>query len=271
LAHRLGGAVANGYPAGQTHWQAALAPFLGGNLLSDYQFTGVLTAPVAPLSLAALAGWTSRMVYPLGWAGIALVAWRVYVWRMEHLSSAIERVVLASLILQAMLFGVMRIPAEPQYFFGAFVVQALLPWLALEAVRPRTLGSLLLAVYGGAVCFVTIHGMISIHRHGYAGAPATIKLADQVEVARALNRYSDESPLTDVAMYREYPQALRALRLLLPPTPRMAQADGHRLLIRAAPGPSGRIEVVEQEGEAAPLNASMVDVTPLPEGWQPTE
>jgi hypothetical protein len=276
LAHRLGGAVAAGYPAGVAHGQAALAPFLGGNLLSDYKFTGAVTTSEAAFSFATMAGWLSRIVYPLGWAGIGLTAWRAFAARRTATAEAgvetragVERIILTTLALQAVLFGVMRVPAEPQYFFGSFVVQALLPWLAVEALRPRVFGICLTAVYGGAVCFVTFYGMISIHRHGYATQPPLITLANQVEVARGLNRFSDPSVVTDAAMYQQYPQALRALRLLLPPEPGLERAAGRRLWIRATPGSLGRVELVQlPDGEAAP-GATPMEVTPLPAGWQP--
>ena len=280
LAHRLGGAVAAGYPTAESHWRTALAPFLGGNLLSDYKFTGAVTAPESSNSLTSIAGWVSRLIYPLAWAGIALAARNAITPRLSptgdssaETRTSVERILLTALTLQAVLFGVMRIPPEPQYFFGSFVVQALLPWLALDAMRPRLAGRLLSVAYAGAVCFVTLHGMMSIHRHGYGTQPPWITLGNQVKVARELNRYSDAAAITDAPMYQAYPQALRALRLLLPPEPGTVQSASHRLFIRASTAPSaprGQIELVEEPaGAPPPPEGSSIDLTPLPAGWQP--
>jgi hypothetical protein len=279
VAGRLGGAIESGYPRGASRWAAALAPLLGGNLLSDYRFTGTLVAPGAFPALTVVAATLSRLVYPLAWLGIGVVAWRQL--RPEASSAAMHhdpralrqtvgRLLLITLALQALIFGLMRVPSEPQYFFGTFPVHVLLPWLALTAIPWRKTAAALVGTYAAAVAYLTFDGMLSIHRHGYQSMPPWPTLSNQVEIARALNQFSDRSASTDVPLYRIYPQALRALRLLIPNQADQPSRASGKLFIREFRdhGASrGRLELVETD--APPANAAPVDLTPLPKGWHP--
>jgi hypothetical protein len=86
-------------------------------------------------------------------------------------------------------------------------------------------------------------------------------LGNQVEVARALNRYSDASAMTTVSTYQNYPQALSTLRLLLPPEPGMVQTHSGRLLIRYRTeegATDGWIELVEASTAEMPSDARPV-------------
>jgi hypothetical protein len=60
------------YPGTGSRWASALAPFLGGNLLAG------VAAVREPWSepLLTLALWSSRVIYPLTWLGIALAVRR---------------------------------------------------------------------------------------------------------------------------------------------------------------------------------------------------
>ena len=197
--------------------------------------------------------WATRIIYPLAWLGIVVTAVGILTQRAsepenpeDRVRIGIGKVVLATLVLQALLFGLMRVPSEPQYFFGTFVVQALLPWFALEFLRPRRLSALFGMTYGAAVWFVTLQGMIAIHGHGCITEPPWITLGSQVKAARVLQGSADATASTALVLCQQYPQALRALRLLLPPETAHL-ADGP-LLIRASSNPSaprGAIEVVE--------------------------
>ncbi len=276
LIGRLGGAVREGYPAGQSHWQAALAPFLGGNLMSDYKFSGAVTVASRSI-LSKVATELSRLVYPLAWVGIALLAKRALSGALSKRDleprESVARIVLVSLVFQALLFGLMRVPAEPQYFFGSFVIQALLPWFALEALRSliEPLGLALTAAYGAAVGFVTLHGAWSIHNQGYGTDPIWLTLGNQAEVVRRLSASREIEAVTDVPMLQLHPHSLRALRLLIPPAA-AAHPHGHWWL-RTSPDPAaprGHIEAVELTGSTtAPAGTTPLDLTPLPAGWQP--
>jgi hypothetical protein len=300
LGQRIGGAVRTGYPAGASHAQAALAPLLGGNLLSDHEFTGFVTLLEPWAGFTTCAMWATRVVFLLAWVGVALGArrafarptgevalgeklggphglhgpkWTSWTESAERIRGAVAKIVIAALVFQALLFGLMRVPAEPQYFFGSFAVQATLVLFALAELRPVWLSRLLGTVYGAAVCFVTLHGMASIHERGYATEPPWIPLASQVEAVRVLNQHPDATAVTTVSLYQQYPQALRALRLLLPASPSNTQGSGGQWLIRYATNgsaPRGAIEVVPiPPGMPLPQDARPIDLSPLPEGWQP--
>ena len=137
-------------------------------------------------------------------------------------------VALIALGLQALLFGLMRIPSAPQYFFGTFVLHVVVAWLAVSALRPWRIGACLGALYAAGCLVLTIEAAWSIHEHGYE-RPLWPTLANSVSVARQLNRFTDSTAFTDVAVYQKSPQALRTQRLLLPPTQgqRRIPSTGH--------------------------------------------
>lgn len=271
LVERLGGAVRSGYPAGQTRGLALLAPLLGGTLFSDAGFGGNVVPAAHRPPFWPVVSLVARLVYPLAWCGVAVaagLALRRIAGAESVVRIVIARVALATLLMQALIFGLMRVPAEPQYFFGTFAVHALLPWLAVDGLFWKTLGRWLGLAYGLAVTALTLGGSIVIHRHGYAAEPPRVTLANQLEIARSLNAFSDTSALTDVALYQRYPQALRALRLLLPPRPDGPRPAQGKLVIRTAPGTS-RVELLDAPADAMPSGLVPLDLTPLPKGWQP--
>ena len=96
-----------------------------------------------------------------------------------------------------------------------------------------------------------------------------------MQVARELNRYTDETVLTDVQLFKSHPQSIRSLRLLMPPKPGETPTTSGRLMIRHTSGPTGtdsRIELIELEpGTPPPFEADVLDVTPLPRDWQPAK
>lgn len=274
LAQRLGGAVQHGYPAGQPHQLAMLAPLGGGTLFSESQFGGEVVPAGHLPKFWPLASFVSRLIYPLAWGGIVVAA--VGAFRRSEVLAEVSadirkticQVVLATLLLQGLLFGLMRVPAEPQYFFGTFAVHALLPWLLVDVLRWRRLGLALGAAYGVAAIALTLGGMVAIHRHGYAENPPRVALEKQVAIARALNTYSATTALTDVALYQRFPQALRSLRLLVSPGHAGPRPANGELVIRNVPGTPG-IELLEIPRAEIPPGLTPLDVSPLPKNWAP--
>jgi hypothetical protein len=168
---------------------------------------------------------------------------------------------LAALGLQALLFGAMRIPAAPQYFFGTFPLHVLAAWLAVEALRKWRLGAALGGLYAVGCTFLTLEAAFSIHHYGFE-KPLWPTLATSVGIARELNRYADTTALTDSAVYQKSPQALRALRLLLP-----SPKD-------ILPSASGRLQIANTVTEIAPgatppAGSQPIEITPLPKDWVP--
>jgi hypothetical protein len=241
-------------------------------------------------ALDRVAVYGSLIVYPLIWLGIVVAGVRlVQRWRgaddgepddpadptLRATRRTISGILLAGLVIQVLLYGALRMPALPQYFFGTLPIHVLFAWIAVDFLHRFRLGWPAVAVYGLSVAYITIASTIYIHRVGYYRHTYRPSLRSQVEVARALNRYSDSSVMTDVVLFQSHPQAIRALRLLMPPDPAKPQAASRRLLIRHTTGPSGTdsgIELVEAPpGVELDPSFQALDVTPLPPEWQPAK
>lgn len=257
--HNLSGSVGHGYPNGASRAVCALAPLFGGNLIGSQQIAGqVHTVPF--LLSAMLIGLFA--IFPLAWCGIAIAAQR---WHSPKKPREIVGLVaVAGLVLQAVLFGAMRIPAGPQYFFGTFALHAVLVWLAVDELRTYRLGAILGTTFGVCSALATLGLAVIVHRDGYDAALGWPTLKSQVAVARELNAFDDPRARTDVKLFQQYPQALRTLRLLIPPS-QSQRTSGRLFITRTRPGSA---EVVLRQRDAA--GGEAIDVTPLPKGWQPT-
>jgi len=165
----------------------------------------------------------------------------------------------------------MRIPPLPQYFFGTFALHAVMAWFAVDALRRWRAGALAGVIYGAGCAVLTVSAMFVIHARGFE-RPRWPTLGNSVAIARELNRFTDTTVQTDVALLQKNPQILRALRLLLPPEPGAAQRESGRLLITVSEPelPNGKIQLIELSSDAAPpTNSQTLDVTPLPKNWVP--
>jgi hypothetical protein len=283
LAARLSGSVQKGYPGGGSHWISALAPLLGGRLLCGADYLEKLARPGAPEWLHTAAAFCATLFYPLAWAGILFAgrtAWQVFQRRKtasaDNASAdpreAVAIVVFIALGLQALLFGLMRIPAAPQYFFGTFVLHVVVAWLAVNALRPRRIGIFLGALYATGCATLTLEAALSIHEHGYE-RPLWPTLANSVSVVRQFDRFGVATVFTTVAVYQKSPQALRTLRLLLPPDPGAPLDIRHQPFVTRASGNEtkpGEAIVLELPSISLPPRGSQeIEVTPLPEDWVP--
>ena len=285
LFARFSGSVERGYPGGASRTMSALAPLLGGRLLCGADYLESLARPAAFPALQAAAQWSARLIYPLIWLGIALSAgraWRMICevrrargsWENIPFRDRVSAVALAGLIGQALLCGLMRIPALPQYFFGTFVLHALMAWFAVEALSRWRAGVLPGVLYAAGGAVLTMSAMLVIHDHGFE-KPRWPTLGNDVEVVRELNRFTDTTVQTDVTVLQKNPQILRTLRLLLPPAPGAAQTENGWLCIDyRGMSPAGRIQlswlqVVPGESYHPLPRHEPLDVTPLPKNWVP--
>lgn len=263
LLARLSGSVQKGYPGGGSHGLSALAPFLGGRLLSGADYLQNLARLGAPAWLHAIAQDGALLVYPLAWLGIGAAAWEA--WRRNSREPSARQgvllVLLAGLLFQAALFGAMRIPAAPQYYFGTFALHALAVLFGVDALRKWRVGSVLGAFYFFGATFLTVEAAISIHQHGFE-RPQWPTLSQSVHIARDLNRFPDTTARTNNPVYRKAPQALRTLRLLLPPDAATGAEASERLFIT---------DVLTQlpPGAEPPTGSQVIDTTPLPKDWVP--
>jgi hypothetical protein len=278
LFARLGGSMHKGYPGGGTHLASMLAPLLGGHLLSGADYLENLARPSLPEWLHAGAQVCALLVYPLEWLGIGVAAHAV--WRAVRRGGpfsptareAFLFVLLTGLGLQAMLFGAMRIPAAPQYFFGTFALHAVAAMCGAGALRKWGPAGMVGALYAAGAVLLTVEATMSIHLHGYE-FPLWPTLSSSVRVARDLNRFSDPSALNEVAVYQRAPQALRTLRLLLPPAPGTVPERSGRLLVKNTlwkTGKPGETTLVEVAPNALPAEGrATIDITALPKDWVP--
>lgn len=269
--------------------QAFGSPLLSGALFSGKRFAEQDSRLSDPPGLVLAAKLGSLVAFPLIVFGISvtLATWLV---RRRHppgnddLDDATDPTVgaarrgifgiaLAGFACQVLLYGAMRIPPEPQYFFGSFVLHVMLASATIHVLRRAHLDWPMIAIYAFSGGFITIASLIHIHRTGYDRAFPRPSLANQVQVARELNQYADPVVVTDVDQYKAHPQGIRTLRLLVTPDSAEPQAPGKRLMIRYRSGPSGAdaaIELVEiPPGVDAGPRFAPLDVTPLPPNWQP--
>jgi hypothetical protein len=260
-------------------------PLLGGTILGGQTYAERDSRLVERPQLVRVAQMASMLSYALVWVGI--VAMIVRLCRRGHdpddedqhdpalakTQRTIFTIALAGLVLQMLLYGLMRMPALPQYFFGTLILHVLFAWVGVEALRRVRLNWVAVVLYGAGCAYITLASAEYIHRVGYARNTYRPSLADQVQVARELNRYTDETVLTDVQLFKSHPQSIRCLRLLMPPTPGEPQTTSGRLMIRHTSGPTGndsRIELTElPPGTPRPFDTEDVDVTPLPPDWHP--
>ncbi len=280
VAQRFGGAVATGYPSGVAPRVAILAPFLGGKLL------GAPADAYAPHGPDAWMQMLTTIIYPLCWAGIALCAWHAWrLWKrraqpavknentpdaMRRSRQALAAVTLATVAMQGLLFAAMRVPSGAQYFFGTFAAHVALAWLAVEALPWIWLRGAVTAAYGFAGAWLSLHSMWTAHRDGCPVEPMQPTLGQQAELARTLSRYDSPTVFSEVPHLQNYPQGVRSLMLLVPPSSR---EKGARILVSASTATGakrGDFSLRElAETEPLPESAKPVVITPLPELWYP--
>lgn len=260
FVHNLSGSVKHGYPNGASRAVCALAPLLGGNLIGSPQIAAqVRTVP--DLVRVTLLGLFA--IYPLAWFG-CVVAARGF-GSLKKPREIVAGVAFSGLVLQAALFGAMRIPSGPQYFFGTFALHAVLAWLAVDELRAYRLGHILGATFGVCAAITTLGLAAVVHRDGFDPELGWPTLKSQAAVARELNAFADTRVLTDVKLLQQYPQSLRTLRLLISPKSNQSQRASGRLFITNPRPGSGEVVLRQRDGGSG----ESIDVTPLPKGWQP--
>ena len=200
---------------------------------------------------------------------------------LDAARAAVGGIALFGVAMQMLMAGLTRVPAEPQYFFGTFVLHALLAWLAVDALARVRLSHAAVLAYGLSAAAVTLGTMRHYYRPPAASAaavapvPATAMptLGDSVAVVEALRRYPARVPaVTDIDFYHRFPQTLRTLRLLVPPAGGTSGETPRPLVIRLRAGPDAagpRVEVIEAASASdIPAGARRINVAPLPAGWR---
>lgn len=276
---RLTHGTATTYPGTGSRLESLLAPFFGGNLLNGYDYVHTMARPPGPDWLVFAASWGARLVYVLAWLGIGAA-----LWQMPRILRAIRKqpatisardaalaVGTGGILLQAAIFGALRIPLGPQYYFGTFALHALLAWLGVDLLRKVRLGTAASLLFGVSCAYVTLGIGRAMHYDGL-NAPAWPTMRNAVNLTRALNAYEDTIAYTDVKFFQTYPQPLRTVRLLIPPAPNAALRKSNGLLITYLEkdgAKTGEMIVKELNGAKPPAGAEVMDITPLPRDWIP--
>jgi hypothetical protein len=298
------------YPGGK--WEISmLAPFMGGNLLNGYDHSTMLaTSPVstpgdpaqifaqAPWLLVAM--WVTRLVYPFIWLGIIVAVARApRIWRGWRAKTAglpiadqIATIALGGLVFQFLLYTATRIPLGPQYYFGTFALHAFFAWLGVAFIHRWLAGKIAAIAFVAASAVVTVCNLHHSH-YGLDERPHWPSMADCERLVHDLNGYSDEMayimaddpkkanrtadghvalPDSGLTFLYRFPQSLRTMRLLLPPTPGVPQKFSGRLLLTYAEKdghPTGRMILTEFTGPTPPPQAQTIPISPLPKDWIP--
>jgi hypothetical protein len=236
-----------------------LFPFLGGRVLSAQRiediFGGAWLAHDTGAwgRLAGLAGTVSLLAFALVWAGVgvAIVTVRDGLRSPPDEPHRVrgEAALLALLILlgQVLLDGLTAKSGFTHYFNATWIAFALLAWLAVDALRAPRLRALVAAVLAASTLTVSLYLLVRIHRGGPARLPYGATLANQIEVARELNRYGPGTSVrVEVINVLRFPIALAVLRALSPvPDPRLPPAT-LRLVYATDDPVDGRIRLVQQ-------------------------
>jgi hypothetical protein len=234
-----------------------LFPFLGGRILSAQRIEDIFGAEWLShdagvwARLAALAGMLSLLAFALVWAGmgVAVVTAREGLGPPSADTGRVrgEAALLALLIFlgQVLLDGLTAKAGFTHYFNATWIVFALLAWIAVDALRTPRLRAAATAVLAASTLTVSLYLLVRIHHGGPARLPYGATLANQLEVARELNRYGPGTKVrVEVINVLRFPIALAVLRALSPvPDPPLPTATLR--LVYATDDPfDGRIRLV---------------------------
>jgi hypothetical protein len=272
-----------------------LAPFMGGNLFNGYDHS---VMAVTPWLKAAM--WTTYLVYLFIWLGIILVVMRApRIWRGWRAKATglpvvdqVGTVLLGGLVFQFLLYTAARIPLGPQYYFGTYALHAFFAWQGMAFLHRWLAGKIAAGAFIAASAVVTVCNLLHGH-YDLQREPHWPSMADCERLARDLNSYSDEQayiiaeppkdqkktgdphldiPKSGLSFIYRFPQALRTMRLLVPPSPGQPQKHSGRLLLTYEEKDgrrTGQMIVTEFTGPNPPPDAQPMEITPLPKDWVP--
>jgi len=236
-----------------------LFPFLGGRILSAQHIGDIFGEQWLShgagswIRLVGVAGAASLLAFPLVWAGMGVAQVTV---RGGPGGSATgparvrgDAAMLALLVVlgQVLLNGVTAKSGFTHYFNATWIAFALLAWLTVDALGVSLLRGLVAGVLAISTLTVALCLLIRIHHSGPSRVPYGATLANQIDVARALNRYGPGTTVrTDVINVLRFPFALGVLRTLYPALEPPLPPAQLRLGYVTADPLDGRIRLVEQ-------------------------
>ena len=235
-----------------------LFPLLGGRILSAQRIEDIFGADwlahdtSAWGRLAGFAGAVSLLAFALVWVGIvvaALTARRGLQGPIDDARRVRGEAALLALLMvlgQAVLDGLTAKSGFTHYFNATWIAYALLAWLAVDALRVPRLRAVVTAVLAASTLTVSLYLLVRIHHGGPSRLPYGATLANQLEVARELNRYGPGSTVrVEVINVLRFPFALGVLRALSPVADPPLPAAKLRLVYETDSPVDGRIRLVD--------------------------
>ena len=163
-------------------------------------------------------------------------------------------------LVQTLFDGLEHVSLYPHYYNTTWIIYVLFAWLAFSAL-PRWFGSRNIAarmtvpIYAASLLFVELIVAWQIaHNGGSKGDNYGAVLSNQVDVVRAIDRFSDVSPIdVQVSYWQTRPDTLRILRqLVTPPIDRPAtQLPIGRLVVRFRDAFPGDARVVVENRQVS--------------------
>lgn len=207
--------------SGQSPWQGWIFPLSGGRLFSAWGLDYFFGAGWNQGALLRLAAAISVLAVPLMWIGMAAAAARV----VKGFAGAAPRderfhwnlLGLATIACQCLYYGALRIYGHPHYLAPAWIFYFHFFWTGLEQfdglgfpeAAPRFFAGAYAAAMAGVLAFI----VIDIHaRGGSRSIRYGPTLENQIKIARELNAYRPDSPITTrLPSYVHFPQALNTI------------------------------------------------------------
>ena len=236
-----------------------LFPLLGARILTAQRIDDIVgTAWLAGDTsgwgrVIALATTVSLLAFPLVWLGLGLAlvrAWtglRSTAGQTDRLRLRAETALLLLLLVlaQVLLDGLTAKSGFTHYFNATWIAFALLAWLTVDALRADVLRGAATAALAASTLAVVLYLLVRIHHTGPSREPYGATLANQIDVARALNRRPPGSSLqVEVINVARFPIALGVLRALYPADGPPLPPGALRLVYRTDDPLDGRIRLV---------------------------
>ncbi|MGZ3446095.1 MAG: hypothetical protein ACXWLG_11770 [Myxococcaceae bacterium] len=234
-----------------------LFPLLGARILTAQRIGDIFGAAWLASDasgwgrLVTLATIASLLAFPLVWLGMGLAlirAWhglRSTAGDGERLQGKTALLLLLFVLGQAVVDGVTAKSGYTHYFNATWIAFALLAWLTVDALRRPVLRGAATGVLASSTLAVVLYLLVRIHHMGPAREPYGATLANQIDVARALNRQPPGSSLrVEVINVARFPIALRLLRTLYPAREPPLPPAALRLTYQTDDPLDGRIRLV---------------------------
>jgi hypothetical protein len=187
----------------ESPWKGFVFPLMGGRLFSGLGFGYFLGMGWPWPRWARALSYLSAAAIPLVWFGILRTL-------LKKRRSELDVLALSVVGLQCLVYGFARVYGHPHYLGPAWLLSLYFLWSGLTALGEWTAPAG--AVYGGALAGLLLFTMHDVHaRGGTRGLHYGPTLANQLEVARALDNFKPGPIDMEARHYELFPQALSTI------------------------------------------------------------